>query len=118
MNAGSLASYPERCQWSVGSRSPTAAAFQLVELLGLLGALEIPSADAELDHAPLEEIRGKAVSAILELATAASSAAAIREAFSERNFSAYAPSALSRVAYTRWRTAIAKSAPAAPAEAP
>lgn len=101
-----------------GRRSPTAAAFQLVELLGLLGALEMPSADAEPDLATLEEIRGKAASAILQLATAASSAAAIREAFSERNFSAYARSALSRLTYTRWQTAIAKSAPAAPAEAP
>jgi len=101
-----------------GRRSPTAAAFQLIELLGLLGALKIPSADAEPDRAMFDEIRGKAVSAILQLATAASSAAATREAFSERNFSAYAQSALSRLTYTRWRTAIAKSAPAAPAEAP
>jgi len=101
-----------------GRRSPTAAAFQLVELLGLLGALEIPSADAEPDRATLEEIRGKAVSAILQLATVASSAAAIREAFSERNFLAYARSALNPLTYPRWRAAIAKSAPAAPAEAP
>jgi hypothetical protein len=101
-----------------GRRSPTAAAFQLVELLSLLAALEIPSAEAESDRATLEEIRGKAVSAILHLATAAAGATAILEAFSERTFLAYARSVLSPSTFALWRTALAKSAPAAASETP
>jgi hypothetical protein len=101
-----------------GHRSPTAAAFQLVELLSLLAALEIPSAEVKPDRATLDEIRARAVSAILQIVTAAAGTAAVREAFAGRNFSSYARSVLSPPTFTRWRTAVAASAPLAPSESP
>jgi hypothetical protein len=101
-----------------GRRSPTAAGFQLVELLSLLVGIELPSTEVESNLAALEEIRGNAVSAILQLASAAASAPAIRAAFSERSFSAYTRSVLSRSAFAGWLTALAKSTPDVASEAP
>jgi hypothetical protein len=94
-----------------GRRSPTAAAFQLVELLSLIGALEFSSANVEADRSAMEESRAKALSAILKLAGAAATYTPLREAFSERNFLAYARSVLSPPIFSGWKAALAKPAP-------
>jgi hypothetical protein len=101
-----------------GRRSPTAAAFQLVELLGLLGAIELSTSDVEPDRAALSQSRSRAVDAILQLATTAVASAPIREAFSERNFLKYARTALSQSVFARWRAAIGRPDAAVTQETP
>jgi hypothetical protein len=88
-----------------GRRSPTAAAFQLVELLGLIAALEIPPTDVAGDRAELERSREKAVGRILQHVTLVANAPSIRAAFAERNFASYTRSTLGADLFARWLNA-------------
>jgi hypothetical protein len=92
-----------------GRRSPTAAAFQLVELLSLILNLEIPPVNADNEDRALEKIRERAVLAILKSATLAAGTASMQAAFTERNFTTYARSVLGTSGFTRWRAAVGKS---------
>jgi hypothetical protein len=86
-----------------GRRSPTAAAFQLVELLGLIVRLDLEDGKPQADERKaLEEIRERGVQRLLATAAQAASRVEFRTVVTEREFSAFIRTSLPSAFARRW----------------
>jgi hypothetical protein len=106
-----------------GRRSPTAAAFQFVELLQVVAKLQVEAlgvlSDGEKEA--LEEVRARGLARLLALAGSAAERTDFRQTCCDRDFSHYVMASLPMPVARQWATMVQKATTtiaAATAEAP
>ena len=99
--------------FTVGKRTPAAAAFQLVELLRVIADLDWPSAGviSSETRAALEDIRRRGVDRLFALAAQANAKAEFAQVVSDRDFTAFVRATLPPSLVCRW-TNLAPASPA------
>jgi hypothetical protein len=103
-----------------GRRSPTAAAFQMVELLQVVAKLQV-EAQGELskdEREALEEVRTRGLARLLALAGSAAERADFRQTCSHRDFSRYVVASLPMPVAKQWASIVQNETIAVAAAAP
>jgi hypothetical protein len=86
-----------------GRRSPTAAAFQLVELLGVIVRLDLEDGKPQADERKeLEKVRERGVQQLLETTAKAAARMEFRTAVTQQPFSAFIRASLPSALARRW----------------
>ncbi len=108
-----------------GRRSPTAAAFQFIELLQVVAGLQLVGTDVSLpgESETLEDVRARGLVRLLAVAEIAAERGDFRRACCDRDFSRYVAASLPAKLAQQWSRVIVKDAntvsafqPDAPAE--
>ncbi len=96
-----------------GRRSPTAAAFQFVELIQVVAGLQLETDEVLLpeEREALNEVRSGGLTRLLALAGSASEREDFRQACSDRDFSRYVEASLPLPLARQWASIVLKDHP-------
>jgi hypothetical protein len=91
-----------------GRRSPAAAAFQMVELIGAVGGVQwledqVKSAS---DRAPFEQLRGRTLDQLFRVFSQATAREAFRDVLRDGDFQIYVQSTLASPLFGRWKSLV------------
>lgn len=103
-----------------GRRSPTAAAFQFVELIQVVAGLQLEGEEAQLqeEREALDEVRARCINRLLALAGSAAEREDFRQTCSDRDFSRYVGASLAEPLAKQWSSIVLKGTAAAAATMP
>lgn len=93
-----------------GRRSPTAAAFQFVELVHVVAELKLDAEEVLLqgEREALEEVRARGLARLLAFARSAGEREDFQQTCSDRDFSRYVTASLSPTLAKQWTSMVVK----------
>ncbi len=103
-----------------GRRSPTAAAFQLIELLQVVAGLKLDGEEVLLqgEREALDEVRSRGLTRLLAIAGIAGEREDFRQTCRDRDFSRYVSASLPSLLAKQWATTVLKDTSAVAAATP
>jgi len=91
-----------------GRRSPTAAAFQFVELIQVVAGLQLEGEELQGEKEALDEVRARGLARLLALVGSAGEREDFRQTCSDRDFSRYVTASLALPLAQQWASVVLK----------